>query len=122
MSKEINSHKDLLVWQKSIDLVEKIYNISKNFPKEELYGITSQIRRSAVSIASNIAEGSGRRSAKELIQFLYISLGSTVELETQMIIVKRLGFLKDISIIESINEISRMLTGLIASLKKKNNK
>ena len=122
MSVRITSHKDLIVWQKSIDLVEKIYNITRSFPKDELYGITSQIKRAAISIPSNIAEGSGRRSSKEFIQFLYISLGSAAELETQLIISKRLGFVNDITILESISEVSRMLIGLISSLKNKNDK
>ena len=85
----LRNHKDLKVWEKSIDLAEEIYKITKNFPKEELYGITSQIRRAAVSISANIAEGAARNSNKEFIQFLYIALGSLSELETELIISKR---------------------------------
>jgi len=75
MSEEIRNHKDLNVWKKSIDLVDIIYKMTKSFPKEELYCLTSQIRRSAISVPSNIAEGAARSSKKEFIQFLYIALG-----------------------------------------------
>jgi len=85
----MQTHKDLKVWQKSIDLVTDIYAITNRFPKEEMHGLTSQIRRAAVSISSNIAEGSGRFSDKELVRFLFISLGSSSELETQLIIYRR---------------------------------
>ena len=78
-----NSYRDLVVWQKSMELTKKIYTITKDFPKEEVYGLTSQIRRSAVSIPSNIAEGKGRNSDKEFVRFLQISLGSLYELQTQ---------------------------------------
>ncbi|MFA5010608.1 MAG: four helix bundle protein [Ignavibacteria bacterium] len=86
----IKTHKDLEVWKKSIDLVSEIYEITKSFPKEEIYGLTNQIRRSAVSIPSNIAEGAGRNHDKEFIQFLYIAMGSSSELETQIFICKNL--------------------------------
>jgi four helix bundle protein len=91
----MNTHKDLDVWKRGIELVSLIYRFTQNFPKEELYGLTSQIRRSAVSIPSNIAEGSARFSRKELTHFLYISLGSLSELETQMIIAQNIGYIKD---------------------------
>ena len=81
-----NTHKDLDVWKLGIELVQEVYEVTKVFPKEEMYGLTSQIRRAAVSIPSNIAEGYARESIKELIRFLYISLGSLSELETQLII------------------------------------
>ena len=83
---KINSHEDLIVWQKAIDFVTDIYSITDSFPKSEMYGLTNQIRRSVVSIPSNITEGSARRSLKEYNQFLYIALGSLSELETQLII------------------------------------
>jgi len=89
----MKTHKDLKIWQLSIDMVTKIYALTKNFPKEEIYGITSQIRRAAISVPSNIAEGCGRNSAKELIQFLYYSMGSLSELETQFIIAQNLGYI-----------------------------
>lgn len=116
---EIKTHKDLLVWKKSIDLVEQIYTFTKQFPKEELYGITNQMRRCAVSIPANIAEGSGRKNKAEFIQFLHIALGSASELETHLIISQRLGFLSSNSydeIMNVLNEIIKMICGLINSL------
>lgn len=93
MNKKIRNHKDLKVWKKSVDLVDNIYRITESFPNKEIYGLTNQLRRSAVSIPSNIAEGAARGSKKEFIQFLYIALGSLAEVETQMIIASRLGYL-----------------------------
>lgn len=80
----MKTHRDLDVWKKSVSLVTSIYEITKSFPKEEIYGLTNQIRRAAVSVPSNIAEGSARQGNKEFIQFLYIALGSLTELETQL--------------------------------------
>jgi len=112
--------KSLKVWQKGIKLVVDIYKSSKDFPQEELYGLTSQMRRSAVSIPSNISEGSGRNSDKDLHRFLEISLGSSFELETQLIIAHELEYLSD----ETFNDLSnkvqeeqKMITGLQKSLK-----
>ena len=112
----MRNHKDLIVWQKSMKLVKDLYQITQVFPKEEIYGITSQMRRAAVSIPSNIAEGCGRGHDKELIQFLYISLGSASELETQLIICNDIHYLSTQSFEElnSLNnEIIRMLSSLI---------
>jgi len=81
-------YKELKVWQEAIDLVESIYRLIQHFPKEEFFVLCNQIRRSVISIASNIAEGSNRNSDKEFVQFLYIALGSAAELETQLIIAK----------------------------------
>ena len=89
-------YKDLEVWKKSISLVKTIYSICNDFPKEERYGLVDQIKRSAVSISANIAEGSGRNTTKEFIQFLYISLGRACELETHLIISKEVGYLANI--------------------------
>lgn len=91
----MNNYKDLKVWQKSVDLAVKVYESTKNFPKEEIYGLTSQIRRCAVSISSNIAEGAGRNSKKEFYNFLGISNGSMGELETQLIIANKVHFLNE---------------------------
>ncbi|MGO4906193.1 four helix bundle protein [Flavobacterium sp. W20_MBD1_R3] len=85
-------HKDLEVWKKSMDLVVTVYQITQMFPDTEKYGLTIQMRRAAVSIPSNIAEGAARKGDKELMQFLYISIGSLSELETQYLIAIRLGF------------------------------
>ena len=111
---------NLEVWKKSIVLVKEVYTIVKSFPKEENYALSDQVRRSAVSIPSNIAEGSGRNSSKEFVQFLYIALGSINELETQLIIAKEVGYLNDINgIRKKILEIKKMLNSLITSIKKK---
>ena len=91
----IHTYKDLIVWQKAMDLVVAAYELTENFPKEEIYGLTAQIRRSAVSIPSNIAEGRSRGTRKEYLQYLRISYASGAELETQIEIAKRLKKLKD---------------------------
>ncbi|WP_455592173.1 four helix bundle protein [Bacteroides sp.] len=112
----MRNHKDLIVWQKSMELVKKLYQVTQCFPKEEAYGITSQMRRAAISIPSNIAEGYGRGHDRELIQFLYISLGSASELETQLIISNDIHYLPDNSYQELSclnNEIILMLSSLI---------
>lgn len=88
----MKTHKDLEVWQKAIAFVTDDYNQTGHFPKEEMYGLVSQIRRSAVSLPSNIAEGAARQLNKEYIQFLYVALGSLMELDTQLIITKNLNF------------------------------
>ncbi len=89
---EIKSYKDLLIWQKGIKLVKLTYLICKDFPKDEVFGLQSQIKRSSVSIPSNIAEGYGRNTSQSFIQFLRIARGSLLELETQLIIAKELDF------------------------------
>jgi len=115
----MSKFKDLKVWQKAILHVTKIYTETTSFPREEIYGITSQIRRCSVSIPSNIAEGSGRRTKKDFSHFLDIAKGSSFELETQLIISKKLGFIKLISfelLIAELDEIPKMITGLQKSL------
>jgi len=116
----MKNHKDLDVWKMSMDLVEMVYTQSAMYPKEEVYGLTSQIRRAAVSVPSNIAEGAARQGNKEFIQFLYISLGSLSEVETQTILAKRLGFTDNIdTLLNTIVRIKKMLNGLITHLKGK---
>ncbi len=88
----MKTHKDLEIWQKSIDLIKDMYDMTANFPNEEMFGLTSQIRRAAISIPSNIAEGAARQSRKENIRFLYVALGSLSELETQLIIADKLNY------------------------------
>ncbi len=117
----MQTHKDLIVWQKSIDFVVEIYKATKCFPKEEVFGLTSQIRRAAISIPSNIAEGYGRHSDKELIHFLFISLGSASEIETQLLISHRLEFLSDIDYMRLNNSIIEIIKMLSALIKSKNN-
>ncbi len=102
-----------------MNLAENIYTLTANFPQKEQYSIVSQIRRAVVSIPSNIAEGAARNSNKEFIQYLYIALGSASELETQMLLSKRLRFLKDENILLEIEDVRKMLLGLIRFLKNK---
>jgi four helix bundle protein len=113
-------HKSLDVWNAGMELVTRLYEATRSFPAEEIYGLTSQLRRSAVSIPSNIAEGAARNGDKEFVQFLYVALGSLAELETQIILSERLGYLSDPLVIhERILSIKRMLLGLIKHLKQK---
>ena len=113
----MRSHKDLIVWERSFELVITLYKVTANFPKSEQFNLTSQIRRAAVSIPSNIAEGAARSGKKEFIQFLYISLGSLSELETQILIASELDYLVSNEILSTIEEIRKMLLGLIKKLK-----
>lgn len=113
----MKSHQDLIVYQKSLDLVEEIYKVTQNFPSEEKFGITSQMRRAAVSVPSNIAEGAARKGGKEFNRFLYISLGSLAEIETLFTISTRLKFLEEThNLNEEVVYIRRMLLKLIKSL------
>lgn len=113
----MKTHKDLDIWQLSIELVSEIYQITAPFPKEELYGLTAQLRRSAISIPSNIAEGAARQSKREYVKFVYISLGSLSELETQIIIAVNLGYLADNALLNKIETLRRMILNFIKYLK-----
>ncbi len=118
----LNSYKDLIVWQKSISLVTEIYRITSKFPKSEIYGITNQMRRSAISIPSNIAEGYTRKHKQEYHQFIRIAFGSGAELETQILISKELKMLPEIEFKKSdelLLEIMKMLNKMVASLSSK---
>jgi four helix bundle protein len=122
MSVEIRTHKDLKIWQRSVALVTRVYAITEKFPKSEMWGLTNQIRRASVSVPSNIAEGSGRRSDKELVQFLHIASGSLAELETQFIIAKNLGFITNneySEVEQEIQEIIRMISAMSKSIMNK---
>lgn len=113
---KIKSFRDLRVWQEAHLLVVLIYKITKNFPKEELFGITNQIRRAAVSITSNIAEGFGRETFKDRIHFFVMSLGSLNEVQSQLLIAKDVGYLNEKDWLETENNtiiVSKMLNGLI---------
>jgi len=113
-------YQGLQVWNISMDLVQDVYTICKNFPKEETYWIVDQMKRASVSIPSNIAEWSGRKNKTEFIQFLYIARASLMELETQMILSQRLWFISKIqvsSILEKITSTWKMLSALISSMK-----
>lgn len=114
------NHKELDVWKKSMDLVEIIYVLTKDFPDDEKFGLISQMRRCAVSIPSNIAEGAGRKGNKEFIQFIHIALGSLTELETQYLIAVRLNYVKKSDeILEQLNDVKKLLLGLRNYLMKK---
>ncbi|MBI2674026.1 MAG: four helix bundle protein [Candidatus Zambryskibacteria bacterium] len=115
----INSYKDLLVWQKGIELSKQVYILTEGFPKEEVYGLTSQMRRAAVSISSNIAEGKSRGTRKDFVQFLRISNGSVAELQTQIEIAKQLPKTCIFSYREmenALSEITKMLSAMIRKL------
>lgn len=121
MENDIKSYRDLIVWQKSMKLVVEVYRLTDTFPKSELYGIVSQIRRSAVSIPSNIAEGKQRGTRKEYRQFLIIAFGSAAELDTQLEISREIGFcsIQDCTkICVLLDEVSRMLNTLVTKLEK----
>ncbi|MCK5563734.1 MAG: four helix bundle protein [Planctomycetes bacterium] len=116
---KITSFKDLVIWKRGIDLVEKIYELTKVFPKEEAYGLTSQIRRCSVSVPSNIAEGFSRGHENEYKQFLFISLGSCSELVTQLTIAARLDYIEDKEVsglIDEVEQISKMTMSLVKKL------
>jgi len=116
---KVKDYRDLKVWQKGIEIVDRIYAITTTFPKDELYGLINQMRRAAVSIPSNIAEGFVRHHTKEYKQFLYISLGSCAELDTQLIIANRRNYItkkKLEELTEDINHETRMLVSLINKL------
>ena len=118
----LKNYRDLIVWQKSYQLCIDIYRITKDFPKEERFGLTSQIRRAAVSVPSNIAEGYGRKTTPDYIRALYVAYGSHCELETQMLLSGDLGYIKvaDMKKLqEEIGEVERMLKALIKSLERK---
>lgn len=114
---EIKTYKDLLIWQKGILLAEHAYVLTKDFPKDEIYSLTNQIKRSAVSISSNIAEGYGRNSTKSYVNFLKIARGSLYELETQLILADKFNFISDKAmlkeVLSEIEEESKMLNSFI---------
>lgn len=120
---EISGYRDLIVWQKSMELARTVYLITENFPKSELYGLTSQMRRAAVAIPSNIAEGRLRGHSKEFVQFLLIAFSSGAELETQTALAKRLPGMTHIDYTATeklLDEVMRMLNAMITKLRSKN--
>lgn len=118
----IKSYRDLQVWRLAINLSTEVYTTTSSFPKNEIFGLCSQLQRAAVSVASNIAEGHARESTKEYLRFISIALGSLAELETQFIISNNLNYINQVNldgILEKTSEIGRMLRGLQKSLKAK---
>ncbi|MCC9071362.1 four helix bundle protein [Flavobacterium sp. F-65] len=118
----MSDFRKLLIWQKSMSLITKIYISTNNFPKEEIFGLTSQIRRSSISIPSNIAEGLGRESNKEFLRFLNISIGSLFEMQTQLEIAKNIAYLNENEfniLYEDSREVERMLVSFIKKLKQR---
>jgi four helix bundle protein len=116
---QIRSHRDLIAWQRAMDLVVAVYQATKTFPKEEVYGLTSQIRRAATSIPANIAEGQGRRSKAEFRQFLSNARGSLLELDTHLEVAVRLGYLepgRHKELQGQLYEVARLVNGLLRSL------
>jgi four helix bundle protein len=105
-------HKDLDAWKQAMNLVEGVYQLTRSFPKEEVYGLTAQVRRSAISIPSNLAEGSARRSTKEFANFLAIALGSLAELETQLLIAERLKYVSAEDTLKQSVRVRALLLGL----------
>jgi four helix bundle protein len=117
----LESHRDLLVWQKSMDLVVRCYELSARFPRDELFGLTSQLRRAAVSIPANISEGHGRSSTGAFLNHLSIAHGSVKELETHLLIAERLKYVTEASANDAVNavlEVGRMLRGLRRSIER----
>jgi four helix bundle protein len=113
----------LQLWQEGIALSREIYNVTAAFPKEEMYGLTSQMRRASISIPSNIAEGAARGSDKEFLQFIIIARGSLMELETQLILAREIGYIGNpADVLEQVNKVFALANGLITSLKKKTEK
>ncbi|HEY0070161.1 MAG TPA: four helix bundle protein [Chloroflexia bacterium] len=118
-SAAIRSYKDLVAWQKSVDLVEAVYVATRSWPREEIYGLTLQVRRAVVSVSSNIAEGQGRAAIREFVHHLRIARGSLFEVETQLIIAQRLGYIDPNHanvFLSQVAEVSRLLSGLLRSL------
>jgi len=116
---EVRSFQDLIVWQKAMDLTKTVYTVVRKLPKEELFALSDQMRRAVISIPSNIAEGQARNSTKEFLQFLGIAKGSEAELETQLLLCVKIGYLTDADIIESLQllrEVGKMLNALTKSL------
>ncbi len=116
---KISSFRDLIIWQKGLEIAKEVYKITKTFPKEEIFGLTSQMNRSAVSISSNIAEGRGRGTRKDFINFLHIAQGSLFELETQILLAESLYKIDSKNVLRLITEEQKMLSGMITKLKAK---
>jgi len=117
---QLSDYKELEAWQIAMDLAQEVYRLTRDFPKEEIYGLTNQIRRAAVSIPSNLAEGAARAGNKEFLHFLHVARGSASELETQLFLAIKLGYLRDsVDLLALLSSTRRLINGLIRSLKEK---
>jgi four helix bundle protein len=118
----MHDHRDLVVWQKGMTLAANVYQLTSRFPQSEVFGLAAQMRRAAVSIVSNIAEGAGRRTTKDFIAFMHIARGSLAELETQILLAQRIGLAVSTSDwIDRINEMGKLINGMVRSLQRKVN-
>ncbi len=118
----VKDYRDLIVWQKAMDLVEAVYRTTGTFPREEIYGLTSQIRRAAISIPSNIAEGNGRNTTRDYVHFLGMAYGSVKEVETQVLIAERLRYINSShsdALVQATTEIARLISDLVNSLNRR---
>lgn len=119
MKQKVWTHKDLDVWRRALELAERTYRVTRNFPDEERFCLSAQMRRAAISVVSNIAEGAARRTRPDFLNFLHIARGSLAELEAQSLLAGRLGYTEDISCFSrDIQRVGQMLTGLIAKLRR----
>jgi four helix bundle protein len=115
-----HNHRKLIAWQEGMNLVESVYRLTRDFPKEETFGLTAQLRRSAVSVPSNIAEGAGRNSSRELVQFLGVATGSLAELDTQLELAMRLKYVNDPSdVMQHCSRVGQLLVALRRSIREK---
>jgi four helix bundle protein len=122
MNMPVKDYRELIAWQKAMDLVVAVYRLTSDFPKEEMYGLSIQIKRSAISIPSNIAEGQARNTTRDFLHFLSIAYGSVKELETQVLISERLGYINTKicdSLLKSTIEVARLISGIKNALKKR---
>jgi four helix bundle protein len=118
----VKDYRELIAWQKGMDLVEMVYRMTDAFPRKEVYGLTSQMRRAVVSIPSNIAEGQARSTTRDFLNFLSIAMGSLKEAETQVLISRRLGYLNELQtsqLLELTTEVGRVISGLTNSLRRR---
>jgi four helix bundle protein len=119
MAVAVRHYQELVAWQKAMDLVEPVYRCCRDFPKDEVFGLTCQVRRASVLVPSNIAEGQGRRTTREFLQFLSIARGSRQEAETRILLAQRLGYIAEAKRTNLLNmsaEVGRLISGLINSL------
>jgi four helix bundle protein len=117
-----NTHKDLIVWQKAFGLAVAVHQVSARFPRHELFGLTSQLRRAAISVPSNIAEGAARRTTRDFLCFLHIARGSLAELETQLLLGREVGYLDDVAgnkLLQDLAEVGRLINAFIVGLRRR---